>query len=187
MPFSPKINYCINKNEDGYYLKFSDVTNVYDAISNTSGYEDVSTISGSDVTSALIEITNPENTILTFDVTSQIPSTVEGIIDFTNTITDQSFLLDGFYKVLYTITTASDTYTVCKEKYFYHNVKCCISNLTKEIINDPNNKNLYETFLKVKAWEFSFVSAASSLNKTDALNILELLKKHCKYNPCGCK
>lgn len=182
MSFIPKINYCLTKVSDVYYIKPTDETDVYDATDNPTGWEDASTVLAANVTSATLEITDPSGTVTNVNVLSQIPNPVTGFINFSNI----NWTTDGYYKIIYTITTSSTTYTDCKEKYFYPNIKCCISKLANKVKDNPDNTDYYNRLLKAKAWEEALISAIQTIDKVSADKILNLLTKFCNSNPCDC-
>jgi len=185
MAFSPKIDFCLNNN----IITFKDITDVYHVSDNPEGWEDASTILGGDVISAYITITDPDGIQEVFEVTSQIPDPVEGIIEFTNEFV---FTIDGIFKVDYVVNTVAASYNVCKEKFFYPKVKCCISNLVKNVIKDcsckePHKNNIFKDLVKIKAWEKALEQAVCLGDKTSSKKLLSLLETYCKHNPCGCK
>jgi hypothetical protein len=188
MAFVPTITYCLIKNSsDVYELHVTDSTDVYDATDNTTGWEDASTIEASNLTEANLTVTDPSGSSTIINVLSQIPDPVTGQITFTELgVGNGITIIDGYYKVLYTVKTASTTYTACVEKYFYPSVKCCISKFVKLVQEHPKNDEYYKDLLKAKAWEKALSSAASTVDKAKADEILALLTDFCKYSPCGC-
>ncbi len=189
MAFVPTFYYCLDKDNDGVYqLSVDDTTDVYDVADNPTGWEDASTLLAADVVTATLAITDPNGTTTTIDVLSQIPNPVIGEIEFTDIgASDGVSIEDGFYKIVYTITDATTTYTACVQKYFYPAVKCCISKLVKEVQDDPLNTSLYETLVEAKALEAALQAAAEVVDKETADKMLTLLQDYCDYNPCGCK
>jgi len=188
MAFVPTISYCLIKNSsDVYELHVTDTTDVYDESDNTTGWEDSSTIEASNLTEAKLTITDPTGSSTIIDVLSQITDPVTGKFTFTALGVDNGITIkDGYYKILYTIKTASSTFTVCLEKYFYPSVRCCISGFVKLVQENPKNEDYYKDLLKAKAWEKALSSAAGSLDKDKADEILALLTDFCNYSPCGC-
>lgn len=189
MAFVPVIDFrLIKDSNDVYQLHVDDTTDVYDATDNATGWEDASTLLGSNVTVATLAITDPAGTITTINVLSQIPSTVTGTIDFTAIDSNDGVTVkDGYYKVLYTLSDGSTTWTDCVEKYFYPNIKCCISKMVNMLRDDPTNSSLIDDVTKVKAWEHVLCSAASTVDKSTADTYVALLNDYCDYNDCNCK
>src|SRR6056297_2052827 len=121
------------------------------------------------------------------DVTAQLPDPVVGTFDYNNFTSSDITIDDGYYKIEYIVINDSDvTYKNCVEKYFYPNVKCCISNLVKRVQENPNEEKYYNDLLKAKAWEKALCSAAATVDKATADKMLALLQRFCNYNPCGC-
>ena len=190
MAFVPTINFCLEKNSTTleYELAITDTTDAYDSTGNTTGWEDASTLLRANVVTATLTITDSIGAETTIDVLSQIPNPVTGEVSFTNLTSDSISIQDGYYKVLYTITDATNTYTACEQRYFYPDVACCISNIVNMLAEDPTNEEIYEDLIKVKALEKALQAAAASVDKTTADNLLTLLKKYCDYksNYCNC-
>lgn len=183
MAFVNKISACLNSSSEGYFLDVNDITDIYDATDNPTGWEDASTLLAANVLSATVNITFPDNSVSTFNVLAEIDNPVTGQFTLVN---DLEITLDGFYKIEY-IIGANTTYTACIEKLFYPNVKCCLSKLLISLAKDKDNKQKYEDSIKMKALEKAMIEAVNVGDKLSAVNILNELTKLCKHNPCGCK
>lgn len=97
MALEPKIKVCL---EDSCgKLKVTDVTGTYDANDNTGGWGSPN-ISGSDVDLAELQVTFPDGTDKTYDLTSEVPSSVSG--DFTYNKIERDWP-DGKYCFTYRI------------------------------------------------------------------------------------
>lgn len=186
MAFVPIIDFCLEKSNGEYQLVPKDITNVYNASSNPTGWEDASTLLAANVTAATLVVTDPNNTSYTVDVLSQIPDPVTGEIEFTAITDDNIAIIDGLYKIVYTVTAGDTSYEVCKQKYFYPNIKCCISKFVKRVALDPTNKKYQEELVQVKAYEYTLEYAAKTLDQTTANAMIALLQKYCNYNNCNC-
>lgn len=182
------LDFCMESDDDGnYYLQAADETGEYDATDNPTGWGDASTLLPSNVTTATLTVTDPNGTETEFDVLSQIPDPVTGTFDFTAITSDDGVTIsDGYYKMYYEVSDGSESYTACTEKYFYPNVRCCISDLVNRLRDDEDDQDLWDTVVKVKAWEQVLKSAAACVDTTTADKFLELLESYCDYNGC-CK
>jgi len=189
MAFVPLIKYCLQKDSSGnYQLQADDITDVYDATDNTTGWEDASTLLASNLSTATLTITDPDGVTTVIDVLNQIPVPVTGKIEFSPLDSSNGISIkDGYYKVLYTLYDGAITYTNCVENYFYPDIKCCISKLVNMLRDDPTNKTLIDDITKVKAWEHVLCSAASTVDKTTADSYIKLLTDYCDYKACNCK
>jgi|688.fasta_scaffold359047_2 hypothetical protein len=187
MAFIPLISVCLESVDDEYQLVVSDITDVYDAGDNTTGWENAATLNASELTAATLTITDPDDEETVIDVLAQIADPVAGTFEFDALTSTDITIKDGRYKVLYTLTVdADEIYTVCVVKIFYPNIKCCISKLVNRLRNDPNNDNLFDTVNKVKAWEQVLRRAARTGEEETASQYITLLQNYCDYNECGC-
>lgn len=192
MAFVPKINFCIEKTGDEYEIIVSDITDIYDAGDNPTGWEDASTIVAGDVTEATLTITyiNSSNveTEQTINVLSQIDNPVVGQFDFDPI----SYSGDGYYKIVYTIVADGTTYTACKVKMPYVNVGCCISKKILKLVDSGCGCTKDTVFLQsvheLKAMEYAYNHAVKTVDSTSALCLLKLMEDLCNSNKdCNCK
>ena len=185
MALSPIITAVVSN--DQTVLTVTDTTGVYDATTNTGGWE-TPNISGSDVTAATLDIEFKGTTVQTVNVLSQIPATVTGEIEF-NAITINSYA-DGIGKITYTLTTATQTFTYELQVLFLQSVSCCVEKYWQAVI-DPcacecdaetllYNANLAEGLLQ------GLRNAGACLNTTTVEKTLERLAVLCNYNDCNC-
>ncbi len=187
MAFIPLLSVCLESVNDEYQIVVSDTTDVYDAGDNTTGWENAGTLNASELTAATLTITDPDNVETVINVLSQIAVPVVGTFQFTALTSNDITVKDGRYKVLYTLTVNDDEiYTACVVKIFYPNIKCCISTLVNKLRNDMNNKDLFDTVNKVKAWEQVLRRAARTGEEETASQYITLLQNYCDYNGCGC-
>jgi len=128
MAFIPVIDFCVSKNSnDVYELKVTDITGLYNSVTNPTGWNNASSLLVNDVDEATItiEYTDSSNNIITTttDILDQIPNPATAEFEF------DPFLFngDGLYLVKYTIKTSSTTYEACLQKVIYPEVSCCIS------------------------------------------------------------
>ena len=194
MAFVPLVNFCLEKNDDGdYQLVVTDITDVYDDPDNLTGWEDDSTLLAADVTSMSITLTltNSANVESTFtkDVLTSLSDPVTGTFELATITSSDINLVDGFYKIQYTISDGSNTYTTCKQKIVYPTVGCCISNSVKKLINNLTDEEQQKYVDKLKAFEYALIEAGKCLDITNAMKILALLQDYCNSNmsnDCGC-
>lgn len=193
MAFVPKINFCLEKdNDDNYVLQVTDITDVYDDPDNLTGWEDASTLEAADVTSLeiVVTITDSANavTTITVDTTDILADPVTGTFDLNPIAASEIGLIDGFYKVEYIVSVGATEYKACKQKFIYTNVACCISKAIKKLLNDPTDNIQQEFVDKLKALEFALLESAKTLDYVSGLKVLALLQDYCNSPQanCGC-
>lgn len=190
MAFIPLIDFCLEKDDDdNYQLQPQDITDIY-SVTNTTGWQNAATILAADVTSMtlLLTITDSSGTETTYEVDtiSSLVDPVTGIFDLTLITSSDISLVDGFYKLLYTIETDTTTYTACKQKMLYPVVGCCISTSVNNLVNDIKNTDKQDFVDKIKALEFALIESAKTVDVTSALSILALLEDYCNSPSAGC-
>lgn len=120
---SPTISACFTNKCST--LTVTDTTGLYNAVSNTGGWDDGATVLINTITAATISITLPDGTVMTtVDVLSQLPSNVTGSFSFT-AITLPA-LADGSYTVVYTVADSSGTKSKTLNLYALCNVRSCV-------------------------------------------------------------
>jgi hypothetical protein len=193
MAFVPVINFCLEKDEDGnYYLQITDITDVYDDPDNLTGWEDASTLLAADVDTLTAELTITDSsnneTTFTLDSITSLSNPVVGTFDLIPITSSDISLVDGFYKVVYTITSGNYVYTACKQKMIYPSVACCIHKSVLKLLKDPSDASQQVYVDKLKATEFALIEAAKTVDPMSALKMLSLLEDYCKspQSNCGC-
>lgn len=184
--FKPLLSVCTKSCSA---FSFTDCRSIYNADSNPNGWgsdnEDPTNVGSSDVSKATITVKRNGNTEFVYDVTSQIPTTINSTFSFTDY---QHTVLDGEYDVEYLITDedgANFTYKFC----FYSTcqVDCCID---KAVANLPKyikdcNKCAIEDVNLLKTLQYSLHSSAICDKVTIANNIKDILKRFCDIT-CNC-
>lgn len=170
-------------------LSATDITGVYDVTNNPTGWEDASTISGSDVVSATLDITFNGTATQSVDVTSQIPATVTGNIQFNDILIDA--YADGVANIVYTITTATDTYTYVFSALFTCAVRCCLNKMWSKIVKEAcsckcdlkekiDDANLAEGL-------YAALNRAGACGLGDSITtVLDKIKRICEFKNCNC-
>lgn len=177
--------------EDCNLLKINDTSGLY-GVNNLTGWGTPNATKAS-VTSAIIEITFPGNTIV--DITSVVTSTVinsPAVDEFLlkeYTLADLGIsglkLPDGFYKVLYTIIAGGITYTYELSHINYCNVYCCVMNKYAKYAKegctcDKDYYDLFNSWIMLK----SLMCCSISGNSVEAERQLKKLQKWCSINKC---
>ena len=190
MAFVPTISACLQKNCN--YVVVTDTTGVYDAETNPNGWGDVSTITASNVNALTITITQGDTTLVTADVLSQLPNPITGEITYSEIEVDG--LVDGEFTVLYTVTTASNTYTASETYFQACGVRCCIDKKWATIAANGDtttsgNTEAVEEALGLEGLYASMNNAAASNYTTIRNNYLTKMQRICGITTssgCGC-
>lgn len=179
MAFTPKLEMCLKTCS---LIKFVDTTNVYNATTNTGGWENA--VAGSDVDTAVITVTDSDGTTqLTYDVSSQIPSTVTGDISFTDSETSLS---DGDYDVVYTITLTNNAiYTYKFSTVITCNFEACIDELLATIpekyCDDRCDTSYIDDFLIIEGLLYAYKAAKGCDKPTIKADIEKRLTRFCDF------
>lgn len=185
----------VEVSQDRKNLKFFETTGPY-SVGNTTGWntpnEDIGDTSGAELT-----IQNPDENSYTFDTTSVVPlypdwpTTDDDIFyeipnsDIGYTVSEN--LPDGVYLFTYIVTTDSTIYTQTLQKLFWHNAKCCVSNMFADIdyncdCSTDKLEKAKKAYLLMKGLEY-----ASNCGQKDYFeNLLEDLEKLCAGDCTNC-
>jgi hypothetical protein len=130
MALELNLDITLTLKDDALQLAIFDCTGEYVATLNETGFGTPNP-ELTDVTSSSLDITFPDGTVYTYDTTTILPD-VSGqwqYLTYTDITgqTEGSFV-DGHYQFVYTVNTATETFTFEAHKLFYNNVCCCISN-----------------------------------------------------------
>lgn len=185
MAISPTLSACFKENNT--LLQITDTTGVYSG-GNTGGYgtpNDAST----DITSATIVITFPDNSTQTVDVTSQINAqVVTGDYVFTD-ITPSS-TADGVYGFVYTIVSPSGTVTGSLYKLFLGKVRCRLDKLVKDLPNKLCSECDTNAFIDrlnfAEGLYKGLLSLGSCYNLAGIDKLLTKLQALCDFEDCNC-
>jgi|TARA_B110000967_G_scaffold196530_1_gene227207 hypothetical protein len=188
MAFVPTISTCIKKNCG--FISVTDNTGVYDASTNTIGWEDASTLLASAVTALTLEVSQNGSVIVTENLLTQLPGAVSE--SFTYSDISVSGLIDGDFTVTYTVTTASDVYIASIVSFHACAVRCCIdAKWTQITLNGDTttagNTSLVDSALELEGLYASMINAAASGYTTIRNNYLTKLQRVCNITTgCGC-
>lgn len=182
-------------------LVFTDQTGAYNAITNTTGYDELAEIvanpATTDFETAELEITTPDNSVYTFDTTGSLISgpfydplfpgdtfpNADPEIEYYIGASDLGYgsgkLKDGIYKAVYTIQIGGDlpqTYTVTKYFLFTCLAECCVDKLYAKITPDCDCEKDSKLQTAIKA--DGYLCAAKSALACGKINLaIQLLKK----------
>lgn len=191
MALIPKITPCIV--EDCAILRIKETTGVY-STSNVGGWN-APNITTSAAVTATLAITPPAGTVTTTNVLAELPATYVGEFYYTDIDIDAK---DGEWTIVYTITSASTTYTTTSCHFSACIVRCCIDTLWGQIaekeldtvINckcDPAElTKLQNKAMFMEALYMQMMSAASWNNVAVRDKILVQLQRLCGINNCDC-
>lgn len=168
---------------------FTDTTGVYDATNNPYGWG-APNMQGSGVTAATITFQNTTTGAdeVTYNVLSQIPSTVSGDIEFD--LYEYDFE-DGIYTIVYTLTGTENVSRTFK-KLILCNTRCCIDKMWAKV-NEYRNTKTSEAFnkylndcLKAEALYEAIRANGGCLQDDAAEDILDMLDSLCNFENCNC-
>lgn len=190
----PLISGCIKGGCSKFYL--TDSTGIYNAVTNTGGWQNAVTILASDVTAIVLSITKPDGTVMDdVDLLSQLPDPVTGTIEY-NSI-DLVTPLDGLYTFSYKINVGDLQIVKTGTIYSTCNVRCCVSKMWDKYAQDlitgedcgcANSKTDIRSMAELGESMLNALESGAICNNTNLRNaILEKLQKLCKLVDCGCK
>lgn len=171
-------------------IRFTDETGFYSTV-NTGGWGTPNPAL-STITSATLDITNPEGDTYTIDLfaTSLFPTDDYGLsYDIPlSEIGDPSSISDGEWIFVYTVSDGSDEYSTTIYKYFYCNYECCVTQMLANLKLDTcdccdyskSYKNYELAWLQLEALK----KAAACGDSDNFTSISKILDKLCKNNNC---
>jgi hypothetical protein len=185
MAISPSLSVCFKENNT--LLQITDTTGAYSA-GNTGGYgspNDAST----DITSATILITFPDDSTQTVDVTSQISAgVVVGNYVFTDVTPDST--ADGVYSFLYTIVSPAGTVTTTIFKLFLGKVRCCVDKLWAQVpdklCSECETEAFVDRVLFAEGLYKTLLSLGACYNLAGISKVLTKLQNVCDFEDCNC-
>jgi len=194
MALIPKINVCLKSNCTE--LLIQDTTGAYDPTTNPGGFGAPNIALGS-VTSALLTITLPDSTSVTFDILSILnspPTIVDGrfTIDTYDMgdFSSSGKFPDGIYEFEYLI---DGLYSYHSKTYFFCQTMCCVDKMFAKVAENACgcNCDLDKLIKKALFAEAILLSASKSgfscaqFDKTQKL--IDMAKRYCDFNDCNCK
>lgn len=170
-------------------IRFNETTLPYN-INNLGGYGTPNPLDSS-FTSAILEITNPNNISYTIDLfnTTLFPTYNSSLYyDIPlNSIGNPNTIIDGKWKFVYTISDGTNTYTKTVYKLFYCNSECCVTKMQPTIEVDCDCCNKTDSYSNyIKAWSFlqSLKNAAKCGDTTLFSSIKKIVDKLCLNSEC---
>lgn len=169
-----------------------DTTGEYDSSANTGGWGDPNW-DVTHVTEASLEITYPDGTTQTVDVTSQIPSSYSGDFYFNYIVpTSGDKFEDGLYEIKYSVTVEDSGTTETYEYSFYKpalcGVTCCVNKKLAELRKELCNTCDYDIYLYNTRYMETMLNSlmyATWCGKTSEFDyILTTLQALCNYDDC---
>lgn len=177
-------------------MTFTELTGAFSA-TNATGWGAPNPIT-STITTALLQITDPGNSIYTIDLLAQgFPtsnSNLEYSIPFSSIGLGTGTVTDGQWKFLYYIVDTADptsavTYMAAHNFLFYCNSQCCVTNMLADIDADDCDCNIENTrridnYRKAKTFLASLIHAARCYQVTKFNNIKSIVDKLCQNSGC---
>ena len=174
-------------------LQVEDITGVYDASANPTGWENAATLLAANVSTVEIIITFPDGSSQTETVTSQFPDPVTGTITYDPiTVTSGASFSDGLYTIKYKVTTTSNVvYTKELYPYFTCNAECSVNKLWSKYASAfcTSSCDAQLKLEKAQLGEGLLSAIRSSVlcnDTTTADSLLERLTRLAEYEDCGC-
>lgn len=190
MALSLEFEACLNNKCDE--ISFTDTTGLYNAATNTGGWETPNE-SGGDVISATITVYDAakDNLLDTYDVTSAIPDPVTGTIDLGDFTWGQS---DGIYTLVYTVIAKPGDelleYTKEIKVFFYCNLLNCIDEEKVKLVGTCDPVKLSKIKENIDTLEMLLYGAKSAFacgNFTEVATIMETASTLCtQLGNCNC-
>lgn len=189
------LSFQICQSSDCSELTFVETTGVYNATSNPTGYGAPNALT-SDATAATLTVTLASGSSYVIDLlaTTFFPSSD---ITFEYALSNADFggvassaIDDQIINFLYTVTTASATYTTSFSQAFYCQVQCCVMSMFADIDVDCDSCTKSKTDAALKAYALlkGLIYSANCGNSTYFNSILTQLNKLCLNTNCSnCK
>lgn len=170
-------------------IRFTETTGFY-STTNTGGWGAPNITLGDVVTATLAITPYGSTTTYTINVeaTSLFPTDNSS---FTyniplSLIGNPTSIVDGQWLFVYTVTTASATYTKTIYKYFYCNTECCVTSMLPDVDTCDCCKETTEYKNYILAWTHlqSLKKAAACGDETNFTAIKKIIDKLCLNSGC---
>lgn len=187
MEFTPIISGCL---KGCGQLHLSDITGLYNPISNEGGWNTPNPDRTDETLVATINISyeNSANVVTTFTpiiVTTEVAEATLSTIDFTPV----DIIGDGVYTILYTIEVGESTYQTELIMSVSCNVKCCVQKLAAKVAaglcNTCENKAM-EKFLTAGVLYKALKNISVCHGSKEFLGVLKQIERICNQSGCGC-
>lgn len=178
-------------------LTFTDTTNAYDALLNTTGYDqndDVVDHPGTTgVTAVSLVVHIPSGDNFTFDLLGEGFPTIDDELAYTITSSDlgyTDFITDGIYTAIYTVVYSEEvgTFTTSKQFFFTCQAECCIEKLYSRVVtlcDSCENDALNQAFKAEKTLKLA-KNAFACGNTAEAKLLLAKVQYICSNANCKC-
>jgi len=170
-------------------IRFTEITGFYGS-TNTGGWGTPNP-SVSAMTTATLEITNPDGVVYTGNlfVTSLFPTDDIGIsYDIPLAlIGSPTSIEDGQWKFVYTVTDGVTTYTKTIYKYFYCNSECCVTQMLANLdlsCDCCKDSDSYKNYILAWTQLQSLKKAAACGDSANFETIKKIVDKLCKNSGC---
>lgn len=193
MALSLKASICIGNNCRSLY--FHDETGIYNATLNAGGWGSPNLAIAS-VTAWSIKITLPDtaSTVITISNPAGLPSSntdIEYEIPMATLNSSYTYIPDGQYKIVYSVTDGTTTYTKTLYKYFSCNLECCVAKLEAKVATATDcscDDQTIRNALYARALLNSLKANAGCTNTTYTQSLLDKLNLICGFteSDCGC-
>lgn len=166
-------------------LSITDVTGVYNASTNTTGYGATNNVSGSGDTGFSATITIDGGTPI--DVASQVASTITGEFTYDDITIS---LADGWHTIVYKVgTTAAGIKTNTIKIFVYCSVRCCVFQKMLDLKTYDACKDSAKIAVNMHIWSMytAMKYAAAGCDQSEATSLLTRLQAVCgTTTDCGC-
>ena len=186
---TPKLSACFQNGCT--QIVFSDNTLLYNASSNTGGWNDASTINNSAIDLATVEYKHSsEEDYTLLDVTvTVVAETITGEFEI---VGQEITTGDGQYTFRYTITEGVDSAVQTTQVYSLCGVRCCIDKMWHKYISENSdcdcgcNDKLLDQIFKAESLYRALVSLGACGDVTTADKLLTKLQRICSLQNCNC-
>lgn len=179
--------FCATITNNCSTLKLVDTTGVYHVTTNPEGWNSDDTIEAGDLTAATIQYAFGDSTdYTTVDVLANIPDPVVG--EFIIDEIDLEDYVDGVLTIIYTLTTATDSYVTKKKYFFACSARCCIDKFWVALVDDCScelEDKLTEGLLMEGMYK-AIMSGAACVKSEGRQKLLDKITKLCNHNKCNC-
>lgn len=194
MALIPKFNILFSTNFDG--LSMVQLTGIYNASTNNSGYGSPNIDSG-DVTSTSLIITNLTSSIEYDPITSITASEFYSITSFNiedieldgeAAFDNTDIFNDGVYEFVFSVSDGKSTYTYTKRYAVLANLRATFAKAGEEIIEGCSciNKDYIDKYLLAFAYITALEGLCISGDLTEFNSYYAFVENHLSTLECGC-
>jgi hypothetical protein len=186
MPLILKATACLE--DKSTKLIITDTTGTYHATNNTGGWGTPNT-EITDMTSLILTVVYPDGAEEEYDLSSQIPASVTGNIEY-NFIPDD--YPDGIYEFTLTYSGNGVTHTRTFKKLFVCRTQCCVAKMRAAIpekfydLSDKEYLDYLNQVLLAQGLMEGILAAGGCLKEDIVSSVLSRVQRLCNFEKCSC-